>query len=119
MGMPQFPERKSHPNVTEIVLELLESVAIEELALAHLLNAEGEKTQELIKKYAYNDLCATSLNKLSKSTQSLLNSIIIKEWILLNKVNAALEIYQTMDADNSNCCSCHKKKKAKERGELC
>ncbi len=111
MGMPQFPDRKSYPNTTEIVLELLESVAVEELALAHILNAEGEKMQEVIKKFADDNLCSTSLNKLSKSTQSLLNSIIIKEWILFNKVNSALEIYQTINtsSDTDNCCNCHKK----------
>ncbi len=114
MGMPQFPERKNRPQVCEIVLELLESVAVEELALAHILNAEGEKLQELVKKYAYSDICSTQLDKMCKSTYSLINSLVIKEWVLLNKVNSALEIYDTMECDTHKC-ECEKCKNRSQK----
>ncbi len=114
MGMPQFPERKNRPQVCEIVLELLESVAVEELALAHILNAEGEKLQELVKKYAYSDICSTQFDKMCKSTYALINSLVIKEWVLLNKVNSALEIYDIMECEPHKChckhCENHKEK---------
>ncbi len=104
MGMPQFPERKHPPQVCDIVLELLESVAVEELALAHILNAEGEKLQELIKKFACTDLCPGQFDKLCNNTYSLINSLIIKEWVLLNKVHSALDIYDTMGPGRDDCC---------------
>ncbi len=126
MGMPQFPERKNRPQVCDVVLELLESVAVEELALAHILNAEGEKLQELVKKYAYFDICSSQLEKICKSTQTMINSIIIKEWVLLNKVHAALDIYETMtddDCKESGCdcrrCDCRDPKSRCEQREQC
>ncbi len=114
MGMPKFPERDKHPQVCDIVLELIESVAVEELALAHILNAEGEKLQELVKKFSYNEVCPSELDKICSQTYKMINSLVIKEWVLLNKVSTALEVYETMGADHTRCnckrCQCNEKK---------
>ena len=41
MSVPEIPERTQE----EALTDLLESIALEETALAHILNAEGEKIQ--------------------------------------------------------------------------
>ena len=41
MSEPQIPDRTQQ----EALVDLLESIALEETALAHILNAEGEKIQ--------------------------------------------------------------------------
>ncbi len=103
MGMPQFPERKEKPCAETIVLELLESVAVEELALAHILNAEGEKLQELVRKYGCNELGPAQFDRICGSTHKMINSIIMKEWILLNKVQSTMEVYEVIEKESHQC----------------
>ena len=43
MSAPEIPERTQE----ESLIDLLESIALEETALAHILNAEGEKIQAI------------------------------------------------------------------------
>jgi ADP-dependent phosphofructokinase/glucokinase len=44
MSMPQIPEEKYRPDVCEVLIDILKSIALEETALANILNAEGRKT---------------------------------------------------------------------------
>ena len=43
MSAPEIPERTQE----EALTDLLESIALEEMALAHIMNAEGEKIQAI------------------------------------------------------------------------
>ncbi len=111
MGMPQIPPRNHKPEICEVVTSLIEAVAIEELAIAHIINAEGEKLQEVIKKFAHCHLSFEELEKIYKNTNLLMNNLIMKEWILLSKMNSALDIYQVMDGScKSKDCKCGKNK---------
>ncbi len=102
MGMPKFPEREKCPEVSTVVMQIIESVAVEELAIAHILNAEGEKLQEFVKKYACTDISTTQFDKIGKNTTTLVNSLIVKEWILLNKLNSAMDIYSTLQKEKDD-----------------
>ena len=44
MSMPQFPQTPNL-NFENAISQILVSIAMEELALSHILNAEGEKLQ--------------------------------------------------------------------------
>lgn len=92
MGMPEIPDGKNRPTLDETIIDLLESIALEEMAIAHILNAEGEKLQEVIKRYSFKDLCFDKLNENCKCTQGILSSLILKEWLLLNKMEKVLEL---------------------------
>jgi hypothetical protein len=50
MSMPNIPDIKPEINITleETIKLLLASIALEELSLAHIMNAEAEKIQEVI-----------------------------------------------------------------------
>lgn len=48
MGMPEIPRGENRPNQRETLIDLLESIALEEMALAHLMNAEAEKLQAFV-----------------------------------------------------------------------
>ena len=110
MGMPQIPDGKNRPNFDETMIDLLESIALEEMAIAHIINAEGEKMQEVIKQFAGNGLCYSVLENSCKNTQSMINSLIMKEWLLLNKMNSVFEMSnfkdQTTSSNTSNCVEC-------------
>lgn len=102
MGMPQIPDGKNRPTFDNTIIDLLESIALEEMALSHVMNAEGEKLQETIKRYAAQDLCFCQLESSCKTTQSMINSLIMKEWLLLSKMNAIIEAKQNLDPE----CKC-------------
>lgn len=99
MGMPQIPDGKNRPNFNQTIIDLLESIALEEMAIAHIINAEGEKLQEVTKRYACNDLCYCELQENCKNTHGIINSLIMKEWLLLTKMGAVIEL-----KDNSTFC---------------
>lgn len=92
MGMPQIPDGKHRPTFDKTIIDLLESIALEEMAMAHIMNAEGEKIQEITKKYNCKDICFTQLLESFDGTVSVLNSIIMKEWLLYNKMKMVLEL---------------------------
>lgn len=105
MSMPQIPEEKHRPSLQETVIDLLESIALEEIAISHLLNAEAEKTQVLVNKLSYDDSHSliNQLVKFNKSTCKLVDTVIIKEWLLLRKMETVLEIDCCFEEENGKC----------------
>lgn len=104
MGMPQIPDGKNRPTFDQTMIDLLESIALEEMALSHVMNAEGEKLQEVIKRYAQENLCFCQLEASCKTTQGMINNLIMKEWLLLNKLNTIITVKQSLDTDCDSCC---------------
>ena len=106
MGMPEIPDGKNRPTFHETIIDLLESIALEEMAISHLLNAQGEKMQELIKFYSANCICYNQLESGFKSSQAMITSLIMKEWLLITKMQSVLEIenngYEKFDNCNNN-----------------
>lgn len=113
MSMPNIP------NITpEISLDrcntidlLLNSIALEEIALSHIANAEGEKLQLLLKQ---NHASLQDVLKVNDSVNKTLRSIVKSQILLQFK----LEDIITLNSD-SNCnkkckqddipCSCDKR----------
>lgn len=48
MSMPVIRMSENPVNICQAVTDLIESIALEETALSHILNAEGEKLQRVI-----------------------------------------------------------------------
>lgn len=92
MGMPTIPENFNRPTLDETIVDLLESIALEEMAIAHIMNAEGEKLQEVIKRFGSKELCYYQLQDNCDSTKQIINSLIMKEWLLLTRMNSIMEI---------------------------
>ena len=103
MGMPQIPDGKNRPTIDQTVIDLLESIALEEMAMAHIMNAEGEKLQEVVKKYNCQHICHQDLHESCYDTHSMINSLIMKEWLLLNKMNSVMKISSSIDKDKPRC----------------
>ncbi|MCL1881257.1 MAG: hypothetical protein FWF76_03675 [Oscillospiraceae bacterium] len=90
MSMPKFPCSDSIMSQEEALNSILSSIAMEELALSHILNAEGEKIQYAIEHIRQHN-CNASLQELleiNESASSMIQQIINLEMILTNKLQA-------------------------------
>ncbi len=68
---------------SQAVTDLIQSVALEETALSHILNAEGEKLQAAIK---MEGITADKLLCVNKSVQSMVNAATRLEMVLQAKL---------------------------------
>ena len=89
MGMPNIEDIKPKIEISfeETINLLLVSIALEELSLAHIMNAEGEKIQEVIKCGRPSDLIC-----IDKSVERMMRDIIKKEMLLEFKFENILEL---------------------------
>lgn len=101
MGMPVITP--SGTPRCQAISDLIESVALQEAGLAHILNAEGEKLQKAISRA---DVSAPQLLQFNRSVEDTLRAVTQLEVILQGK----LALFQ--DCLCSNCptpptrCSC-------------
>lgn len=95
--MPEIPEGKYRPCIEETMIDLLESIALEEIAISHVLNAEGEKLQAILGKYqcAQIDFCEMTLA--TKGVSRMVEDLIMKEWLLLTKLRYVGDFIQSND----------------------
>ncbi|MFD1065856.1 hypothetical protein [Oceanobacillus locisalsi] len=93
------------PNITpeisidrdDVINLLLASVALEELGLAHIINAEGEKIQYALGTLSTSPESMLELNDLidiNESVQSTLDTVLKKELLLQTKLKNILEIIE-------------------------
>ncbi|MBP1736326.1 MAG: hypothetical protein H6Q60_207 [Oscillospiraceae bacterium] len=67
----------------QAITDLIESIALQETALSHILNAEGEKMQAVI---AMEDVTPEQLLELNQSVEQLVGSITRLEMMLQSKL---------------------------------
>ncbi len=82
MSEPVIPVRKREEAVTDII----ESIALEEAAIAHLINAEAEKVQESLKDFNPDDSI-----RIQHAVKEILNKVIIKQILLEFKLEEITE----------------------------
>lgn len=102
--MPNIPDINPKIDLCreDVVNLLLTSIALEEIGLAHIINAEGEKIQCVVK-----DKCNCKLEDLlaiDKSVQSTLRDIIKKEILLEFKFENVKDIIDK-DKNKKRCDS--------------
>lgn len=93
MGMPVITS--STTTRSQTITDIIQSVALEETALSHILNAEGEKIQKVV---AMEDVTPEVLLATNKSVESMVNAVSKLEMILKDKIDLFKE------------CSCDCKK---------
>lgn len=92
MSMPDFPPISVDLTREKALDMILASIAMEELALSHIINAEGEKIQYIIKKL--DEECDPSNDELlavNASVESLLQKITETQLVLKGKMQRVLE----------------------------
>ena len=82
MGMPVI--KSSETTRVQSITDIVESVALEQTALSHILNAEGEKIQKVV---AMDHITTEELLAVNKSVESMVNSIAKLETILHDKLS--------------------------------
>ncbi|MFR7591103.1 MAG: hypothetical protein ACLUVC_06660 [Longibaculum sp.] len=73
--------------VEQNICDILESIALQETALSHILNAEGEKIQEAIElSHSVKELV-----EIDKSVNKTINEVMLLENVLYSKLNAIIQ----------------------------
>jgi len=93
VSMPQIPEEKFRPSLEEVVIDLLASIALEETALSHLIHAEAEKIQMFVGQYKDSSFISSKeIVAVNQSVNRMMETIVMKEWLLLKKLEDVLQI---------------------------
>lgn len=90
LSLPNIPDIIPEINLDreDVINLLLASIALEEIALSHILNAEGEKLQAII----MQDCSLANILLVNKSVNRTLKNVIKKEMLLQMKLEEVLEI---------------------------
>lgn len=78
---------KKEKNCKEDICDIIESIALEETAISHILNAEGEKIQKAVK-IACN---CEDLIKVNESVSRTITNVTMLESVLLDKLSLTLD----------------------------
>lgn len=94
MSMPSFPAHGADMTREEALTMIIASIAMEELALSHIINAEGEKLQYILGTLPGAKPCACPQDVLAvnKSVASLLDVVAQNQMLLKNKLEKVLEV---------------------------
>jgi len=84
--MPKFPDKETVLTRDEAVNAILTSIAMEETALSHIINAEGEKIQYVLAQKCSNICEVVTVNE---SVTSLIEKITDLQFLLKMKMQLA------------------------------
>ena len=87
-----MPEIKPGEGTREqAITDIIQSVALQEAALAHVMNAEGEKMQKII---GMDDVTPEELFKLNKSVSQLVSAIARLEMLFVAKLELFVDEFE-------------------------
>ncbi len=97
MSMPNFPTLSPEITREKAFNMILASIAMEELGLSHIINAEGEKIQYILQKCATSsssDKCLKDILSVNKSVEKLMDVIMQNQVFLKNKMELVLDVME-------------------------
>jgi hypothetical protein len=121
MSLPNIPNITPKIDIdSEYAINLiLTSVALEEISLSHILNAESEKIQHVLCMDKHKCADLSDIKEVNESAKRMIDGITRLEMLLQMKVQNILELkekcnpcceHSTTCAPCSNCKNCSKKK---------
>lgn len=96
--MPKIPDIQPIIDIDreDVINLLLISIALEELGLAHIINAEGEKLQRVVKD---EDATIDQLLEVNRAVERGLRNVIKKEMLLQFKLEDTIDLIEEDDDD--------------------
>ncbi len=97
MSMPNISPSSTTP--CQVIVDLLESIALQEAGLAHIINAEGEKIQQVLDmaKAECSDVTVADLIAVNQAVNDTLTKVIKLEMVLEFKLE---------EINRLNCPNC-------------
>lgn len=99
MGWLRFPDMSNPASQDEIFDRILETIALEELALAHLIHAEAEKLQAVIRAGVAGPVSAEELREINLAVSKVLETAAAKEDRLHRKLRLILSYRESRRSD--------------------
>jgi hypothetical protein len=103
--MPQFPHPDTVMSCEKAISAILTSIAMEETALSHIINAEGEKIQYVLQHIKKHETCCNAVEnvlKVNESVASLLEQVADIQLILKSKMRLAVRFLNKCEPDAKN-----------------
>lgn len=96
MSMPRVPDITPEFELErdEAITLLLASIAMEEMGLAHILNAEGEKVQYLLGLKHKEKLAVEQILQVNESVEAIIRSVTKLQIILSDKLDNVVRLLQ-------------------------
>ena len=95
MSMPSFPEIDQELTRERALDMILASIAMEELALSHIMNAEGEKLQYILGTLETSSGTEPDLNEIlcvNQSISKVLDIVSQNQMLLKSKMESVLQV---------------------------
>lgn len=96
MSLPNIPNITPNISLTreDSIMLLLSSIAMEEMALSHIINAEAEKLQYVLGTLhdQPGDYTLEDIMKVNKSAYRMMNSVTLKEILLQVKLSNVMDL---------------------------
>jgi hypothetical protein len=96
LSLPAFPDKPEGYTVEDSIAQILTSIAMEEIGLSHIINAEGEKIQYLLGTLPGSGAYAPTVGELltvNESVRDTLNAVTANQMFLYGKMMSALNAY--------------------------
>ena len=90
MSAPKIEKPQNSIDKEQAIADIIESIALEETGLAHIINAEGEKIQRTLELAE----CADDLINVNESVKDTLVNIIKMQMLLQFKLEQANKIQE-------------------------
>lgn len=107
MSLPNIPD--INPLISlercDAINLLLSSIAMEEISLSHILNAEGEKIQRFLRQ---KSISTTELLKVNDSVTRSLKTVVKSQILLVIKLEEVVDLIENSGCQ-SHACKCNGK----------
>jgi len=99
ISKPKLPKR----DLEGSIIDLLESVALEEAALAHFINAEAEKMQSIARLIKKGKISFKEVLKFQEKTAKMMRIPVKKQILLQFKLEDILDLKKDKEGKKDKC----------------
>lgn len=101
MSMPTITTSPNPISMSQAITDLIESIALEETALSHILNAEGEKLQKVL---AMEDVSLNQILDVNETVMNMVTTVNELEHTLRDKLESSPTTFITLPGKAAEAC---------------